>query len=46
MKIIFDFDHTIFDMTSMHDAIFDAMKEIGIDKETYVGAGCGRSFCL
>ena len=38
MKIIFDFDHTIFDMTSMHDAIFDAMKEIGIDKETYVDA--------
>jgi hypothetical protein len=38
MKLIFDFDHTIFDMTSMHDAIMDSMASIGISKETYLDA--------
>lgn len=35
MKIIFDYDHTLFDMTSMHDAIYEAMEELGISRQTY-----------
>ncbi len=35
MKIIFDFDHTIFDMASMHLALIEAIEEIGISKEEY-----------
>ena len=38
MKLIFDFDHTIFDMTQMHVAIVEAMKGLGIDEETYAHA--------
>lgn len=35
MKIIFDFDHTVFDMTAMHQSIVDAIKELGINEEQY-----------
>lgn len=35
MKIIFDFDHTIFDMTSMHDEIMSGMESLGLSREDY-----------
>lgn len=38
MKIIFDFDHTVFNMSSMHTALNDAIVEVGIDLEDYKAA--------
>lgn len=38
MKLIFDFDHTVFDMMEMHAAIFAAMKKIGVTEEQYNAA--------
>ena len=35
MKIIFDFDHTIFNMTEMHKAIEEEIEKLGIDLENY-----------
>ncbi len=38
MKIIFDFDHTLYDMMAMHQAIEEAMAGLGISQETYYDA--------
>lgn len=38
MKIIFDFDHTLFDMMAMHAAIEQAMTELGIPLTVYQDA--------
>ena len=35
MKIIFDFDHTIFDTSSMHEDIVVAMEVLGIPEDRY-----------
>ena len=35
MKLIFDFDHTVYDMTAMHQSIVGAMKQLGIEEEEY-----------
>ena len=35
MIIIFDFDHTLFDMMAMHEALFGAVRKLGINREQY-----------
>jgi FMN phosphatase YigB (HAD superfamily) len=38
MNIIFDYDHTVFDMMAMHEDIMRAMKEMGISERAYQDA--------
>ncbi len=38
MKLIFDFDHTIFNMMEMHQSMQEAMEKLGISKEDYQDA--------
>lgn len=38
MIIIFDYDHTIFDMMAMHEEIVGAMKELGVSERAYQDA--------
>lgn len=38
MKLIIDFDHTIFDMASMHEALDEAITDLGIPSEQYRAA--------
>lgn len=35
MKIIFDLDHTLFDMSSMHEALLEAATNLGVTEEVY-----------
>lgn len=35
MKLIFDFDHTVFDMSEMHLSIKDAMVKLGVKEDHY-----------
>lgn len=38
MKLIFDFDHTVFDMTEMHKSLKDSVVGLGVSKEHYQDA--------
>lgn len=35
MVIIFDYDHTVFDMMAMHDDLVKAMRDVGISERVY-----------
>lgn len=35
MMLIFDFDHTVFDMMTMHQAMEDAVVKLGIERQLY-----------
>lgn len=36
MKIIFDFDHTVFNMSLMHEQIIEVLEMIGVSREEYL----------
>jgi hypothetical protein len=38
MKIVFDFDHTLFDMSSMHEALEEGITDLGVPIDTYRSA--------
>lgn len=35
MKLVFDFDHTLFDMMAMHEAIESAVRQLGVSPQQY-----------
>lgn len=35
MIIVFDFDHTIFDMMAMHEALYSAIRKLGVSRADY-----------